>query len=875
MSQNLGLSLFIISSFIIAITVQAEPAAISYTLDNGMTVVLKEVHTAPVIAMQMWCNRGSIHENEYLGYGISHFMEHMLFKGTEKRKVNQIAQEIREAGGELNAYTSIDRLVFHIVIGSNHFDTGLDIIADVTMHSTFEPAEFEKEKQVILKEINMNLDAPDRIVSRLFWSTAYSVHPYRHPVIGYRELFTQVTRDDLVKYYQRTFVPNNLTLVIVGDFKMEEVKPKIESAFKEFTRKELAPIYIPEEPPQIGLRRAEVEKEVNQTYLEMGYHIPSIYSDDVYPLDVLAVLLGEGNSSRLYQQIKEKLGLVHSINVWSLTPTYPGIFGISATLNEEKRIHAESAIFDEIKKIQTHPIPDTELLKAKKMIASSFIFRQETVQGQAGQLGNDAVTMNNIHYSETYLDKIRQVTAEDVQRVAIKYLRPENLTIAVLKPKTESEIQKTEVRSQQETERKKIKKVILPSGLTVLIKENHDLPLVSIRLVFKGGVVYETDQNNGICNLLQRMLLKGTKNRTAEQIAESIAQVGGKIDTYSGNNSFGVTIDILKDDLSLGLDILSDIVLNPIFPESALEIERQHVLAAIRSQEDDVFPAAMKLLRETLFTVHPYRRLTIGTESTVATITRNDIIQFYKQLCVPKNAVLAIFGDISTETVLNQIQKVFESFDTPIIPYREEITESPITAIRTTTKTKEKQQTVILIGYHGIKITDPRRYTSEVMNAILSGQGSRLFDTIREKQGLAYYVGMIPVLGLDPGMYIFYVGTETDKIEIAIKSILAEIERIKSEDVTDEELIRAKKELIGNKAIDTQTNSAQAFESALDELYGLGYDNLDQYAMRINAVTKDDIRKLANDLFKPNAYALVVVKPKSKNHAILNGQTSE
>ncbi|MDI6782987.1 MAG: pitrilysin family protein, partial [bacterium] len=831
-------SLLILNSF-------SSAAIDSFTLDNGMVVVLKEVHTAPVVAMQMWCKRGSIHENEFLGYGMSHFMEHMLFKGTEKRKVNQIAQEIREAGGELNAYTSYDRVVFHIVVGSQYFDIGLDNLADATMHSTFDPAEFEKEKQVILKEINMNLDAPERIVSRLFWSTAYTVHPYQHPVIGYRELFSQVSRDDLVKYYQRTFVPNNLILVIVGDFKIEDAKPKIELAFKEFSRKGLEPIYIPEEPQQVGLRRAEVEKEVNQTYLEMGYHIPSIYNDDVYSLDVLAVILGKGKSSRLVQHLKEKLGLVHSIDAWSWTPANPGIFGISVLLDEEKRVSgAEPAIFAEVAKIQSRKVPADELNKAKKMISSSFIFKQETIQGQAGELGNDMLTMNDIHYSETYLDRIQQVTASDIQRVAKKYLQQTNLTVAVLKPKTQITQIKEQITQIKPEQDSGIKKVVLPSGLTILVKENHNLPLVSFRMVFKGGVVYETEKNNGICNLMQRMWLKGTKTRTAEQIADSLARVGGKIDTYSGNNSFGVSVDVLKDDFGLGLTILSDVVINPIFPGDALEIERQNVLAGIRSQEDDVFPTASKLLRETLFTVHPYRRLAIGTESTVNLISQSDLVEFHHHLCVPKNAVLAVFGNIKVDEIIPQLAKSFAGFNSPSEEkkYRQEVKEPPLTEIRKASKTKEKQQAVVLLGYPSIDVKDPRRYPFEVMNSILSGQGSRLFDTIREKQGLAYYVGTIPVLGLDPGMYIFYVGTVAEKIEIATKSMLDEINRIKTEAVTDEELIRAKKELIGNKAIDLQTNSAQASESALDELYGLGYDNYQYYTDRINAVTKQQIQ---------------------------------
>ncbi|MFB3897547.1 MAG: M16 family metallopeptidase [bacterium] len=851
-------SLFIIFSL-------SSAATETFTLDNGMVVVLKEVHTAPVVAMQMWCRAGSIQENEYLGYGISHFMEHMLFQGTEKRKVGQIAQEIREAGGDLNAYTSYDRVVFHIVVASRYFDVGLDNLADATMHSSLDPAEFEKEKQVIIKEINMNDDDPDRVVSKLLWSTAYTQHPYRYPVIGYRELFTKISHEDLVKYYKRTFVPNNLIFVIAGDFKIDEVKDKIKLAFKDFHRASLEPVYLPQEPVQVGLRRAEIEKDVNVTHIEMGYHIPSIYNDDVYPLDVLATILGDGKSSRLYQQLKEKMGLVHSIDAYSWTPANPGLFGISVLCDEDKRPKAESAIFQEIAKIQHKKIASTELNKAKKMIASGFIFQQETVQGQAGELGNDVLTMNDINYSQTYLTRINRVTATDILRVARKYLNPDNLSIAVVKPEMKEENKKSEIRNQKMKEDKsEIKKIVLPSGLTVLLKENHSLPLVSLRMVFKGGVLYETEKNNGICNLMQRMLLKGTKTRTAEQIVQSIAQVGGRIDAYSGSNSFGVSVDVLKSDFGLGLDMLSDVVMNPVFPQSALEIERQNILAAIRSQEDEVFPTASKLLRETLFTVHPYRWLTIGTSSTVKSISQSDLVQFHHQLCVPKNAVLAVFGDINANEVITQIEKSFAQFTTANIPTRFETKEPALTAARNAVKMKEKEQAVILIGYPGITVQDPKRYTFEVMNAILNGQGSRLFDTIRDKQGLAYYVGTIPVLGLDPGMYIFYVGTVSDKIEVATKSMFDEINRIKSEEVTDAELTRAKKELIGNKAIDLQTNAAQASESALDELYGLGYNNSLQYADKINAVTKQQIKDIATEYFKSNAYAEAVVRPIQK-----------
>lgn len=829
-----------------------------YVLDNGMTVILKEMHTAPVVALQMWVKAGAITEEEYMGAGLSHFVEHMLFKGTKTRGVGEIAQTIRGAGGDIGGYTGPDRTVYHISIASRHWKTALEVMADAVMNSSFDPEELAKEREVILKEINMNEDDPDRLLHRLFFSEAYRSHPYHHPTIGYEHLFKELTRDDLITYYQRMYIPNNMILVMAGDFEQSEALSEIKETFKDFTRKKLHPIFIPKEPPQLGERRQVRQWDVSQAHFLAGFHTVSIHSDDVYPLDVAAIILGQGASSRLYKEIKEKQQLVYSISAWSYTPAYPGIFGISATLEAEKSAEAETAIFKEIDRLKTDLVAKDELARARQLVVANHIFSRETIEDQASDLASNELVTGDINYSKTYVARIKQVEPEDIREAVKKYLNRDNLTVAVLTPK---EAQASETRAIAVAPREEITKTVFENGLTVLVRENHSLPVVSMRAVFKGGVRLEKEANNGIFNFLQSMLLKGTKHRTREEIAYALESRGGSIGAYGGNNSFGASVNVLADDFDLGLEILADCLMNPTFPPEEMEKQRELIQADIKAQEDDIITVARKLLRKTLFKTHPYRFQSIGQAESIAKMTREDLIQLHQDYCRPNNMVLSVFGDVDQERVIQQIKLAFNKFERQELPRLEIPAEEEIDQVREAVEEKERRQAVVLLGFPGVDVADPDRDVFEVMTSILSGQGSRLFEHIRGKLGMAYFVGAFNILGLDPGAYVFYVGTVPEKIEEARAGLLEEIDRLKEELVGEEEIERAKRNLIGTKEIDRQTNSSQAFEAALDELYGLGYAYGDGYADRIEAVTREDIQRLARKYFKPDSYAVAIVKP--------------
>ncbi|MBI4829991.1 MAG: insulinase family protein, partial [Candidatus Lindowbacteria bacterium] len=629
-------------------------------LDNGMTVILLENHNAPVATIQAWVAAGSITEGEFTGSGISHFVEHMLFKGTERRSVGQIGQEVKEAGGETNAHTGYDKTVYYITFHSDYFDKALDIMADVIMHSVFDPAEVEREREVIIKEIKMNRDDPFRRLYLMSNGIAYAVHPYKHPVIGYEDLLRRVTRDDLLTYYRRLYVPNNMALVIVGDFDARAALPKIRELFREFERKPIAPITIPQEPPQTGSREKIEQFDVAVAQAMMGFHGPSLNSEDMYPMDVLAIVLGGGDTSRLYQELREKKGIVYNISAWSATPRDPGMFWISSSFEPENSAAVKKAIWGQIEKLRSEGVTDAELSTARAKVLSQYLFSKESVEGRADGLGSGELDAHNMNFDKYYVDSIGRVTKEDIKKVVNKYFRPENSVTGALAPTGkeiafESETKETAAQVQEP----EIEEVTLPNGLTLLLREDHSVQTVAVRLTVLGGARAENKSNTGITNLMSKTMLKGTTSRTAEQIVTEIESKGGSISSFTGHNSFGFEIEMLSRDAETGVNILSDIVANPSFPPEEVERERTAALARIRQVDDDIFPSSVKLFRQTMFDGHPYSFQVEGEADVVKSITPDGLRQFHSQAVAASGMVLSVFGDVDRERIVALVRKNF------------------------------------------------------------------------------------------------------------------------------------------------------------------------------------------------------------------------
>ena len=832
------------------------PGVTVHTLENGLIIILREDHSSPVVSAQAWCRTGSIHEGDWLGAGLSHVLEHMLFKGTTTRGAGRIDQEVQAAGGYMNAYTSFDRTVYYINVPNTGASVAIDILCDIMQHATLPADELVKELDVIRREMDMGQDDPHRRASKRLFETAYTRSPYRFPVIGLLDVFNELKAEDIRGYYERRYAPNNVFFVIVGDFKSDEVLLQMREGYKTTKAKALPPVVLTPEPRQTACREIIEEAPVELGHFHFAWHIPELQHPDIPALDVLSTLLGSGRSSRLYREVRDRKGLVVHADAWTYSPGGSGLTGMSGMVEPDKFDAAREALLAEVERMKSELVPAAELAKAVKQFTAGTLATRKTMQGQAQDLGGSWLAANDLNFSERYLAAVRRVTPEDLQTVARRYLTPENRTLYALLPTGSAPKQAA---SAEEVATNPIQKFELANGFRLLVKEDHRLPFVEFRAVFQGGLLAESEANSGITQIMTRTLIKGTRTRDAEKIAVEIESVGGSIDTYGGNNSFGLNVEVMREDFALGLEMLSEVILHPTFPEDAFEREREVQLASIQAQRDQLLSSCTRLMRRTLFGRTGYGLETIGSEESVSAMNVEDLRAFHRKLAVPNNCVLAVFGDVNPEAAKAAVEKAFASWQSG--------TGNTITDATSATKaakvseTRDKKQAVLVVGFPGTTLESEDRFALELISEACSDLGSRLFMRIRDELGLAYYVGAQNFPGIQPGYFAFYVGTDPLKVDLVEKELFMEAERLRTDGLTEEELLRSKAKLIGQKKISRQDLGSLAMQSSLDELYGLGYQRSDLDDARFDAVTRNEIKEVAARYLRDDAAVIAVIQP--------------
>ncbi|MDB6053332.1 MAG: Peptidase inactive domain protein [Verrucomicrobiales bacterium] len=838
--------------------IPAIPPGVTFTtLGNGLTVIIKEDHSAPVVSAQAWCKTGSIDEGKWLGAGLSHVLEHMLFKGTHSRKAGRIDQEVQDAGGYMNAYTSFDRTVYYINAPSTGSKVVIDILCDIMQHATLPSEELAKELDVIRREMDMGQDDPSRRSGRRLFECAYTRSPYRYTIIGYPDIFNQLKSEDIKNYYKERYIPNNMFFVVVGDINPAEVVEQIKKGFAGSPAKALPPAVLPTEPTQVAGREIIEEAPIELGHAQFSWHIPDIRHPHVPALDVLATLLGSGRSSRLYREVREKKGVAHSVDAWTYNPGNPGLFGISAIVDGDKLNEARAAILAEVTRLQNEPVPAEELNKVVKQFIAGTLSSKKTMQGQAQDLGSNWMAANDLNFSERYLAAVKKLTPATLMEVARSYVTSENLTLYALLP--EGSLKK-ESSSTVAVAENGVKKFTFGNGLTLLVKEDHRLPFVDFRMLFRGGVLCEDTSNSGITQLTARMLLQGTKTRTADQLALEIESVGGSIDSYGGNNSFGIHAEVLNPDTRLCLDTIMDVAFNPIFPEAALDREKQIQIAGIRGQRDQMLQSASKLMRKAMYGETGYGLDSIGLEESIIRITRAEMIAFHAKMIIPNGCVLSIFGDIDATEIRESVEKHISSWEQGN-RFDYEHPSPQLNGIKEVIEHKNKKQAVVILGFPGTTIFSEDRFALELLQESCSDLGSRLFLRIREQLGLAYYVGAQNLLGLIPGYFAFYAGTSPEKVEQVTNELLKEVTLLRESGLTEEELARSKAKIIGQKKIAQQDIGAIALVTALDELYGLGYSAALEEDQHYEAVTQEQLIAVTRRYLDPKSYVVSVVRP--------------
>jgi zinc protease len=845
------------------------------TLDNGFTIILKEDHSAPVASIQVWVKTGSANETEEEA-GITHLIEHMIFKGTPTKKTGEIARTVEGSGGHINAYTSLDRTVYYVEIASSHFMTGLDVLLDAVQHSLFDPTELEREKEVVLEEYRRSLDIPRTRLSWAMMELCYEKHPYKRPIIGYESTIRSFDRKAILNYMDKWYTPHNMVLVAVGDFKTDLALETIKKLTKDFpSRTGRAPSRL-QEPEQTTLRRVIKEDKVQQVYLDMSWHIPSLTDPDTYPLDLLETILAHGKSSRLYKRLKMEANLVYSVSAGAYSLSDPGLFSIASDLGPENVNKALGTIAGVIAEIARESVPEPELEKAKRIAEADFVFDMESMAGQARTLAFFQTMTGDMYNANKYLQALKAVTPQDISRVVKAYLRPENLSIGIMAPPA-SDIQLpvqelarifalpgptaiAKVNLAKEGE-KGVSMTTLSNGMRLVIKENHRLPEASFTGAFLGGTRLEDPEEWGISNFVAKMLTRGTTERTASQIASTVESWAGQLEGFSGRNSLGISGKFLSKDIYPALELLADVIIHASFPEIEVEKVREDILAGINAKKDRPMVELFDLFYRTLFQHYPYGHPLTGTEKTIRAIKRTEMVKWFRMIATPSNFVLVIVGDLDKDNLIPYIKTLFAAFAPSSYKLPEILPEPPLARPREAHLERPSAQTHLAVGYLGADLKSKDNAPMALVETSLSGQGGRLFSQLRDRESLAYAITAFRRSGLDTGAFGVYLACDPGKLSVAKEAVFKELDKIRQAGLNEEELEAAKRYLLGSLQIGLQTNGSQAMQMALDELYGLGYDDIQRFVRKIERVTLQDVREAVRKVIRPEGFVFVTVGP--------------
>lgn len=834
----------------------------TFELDNGQTVIIEEVHTNPIVTIDTWVKTGSINEDEK-NNGVSHFLEHLFFKGTTNHAPGEFDKILESKGAVNNAATSKDFTHYYITIPSKNFDLALEMHADMLQNPLIPRKELEKERKVVLEEIAKDLNSPSTKVYNNLIEMMYINHPYKRKVIGTSNIIENITREEILDYFNTYYAPSNMVTIIVGDINTEETLQKVKDAFNAEYKKVPQNKYYKEKQLPSLLRKVDYT-QTNSGYMLIGFRGVKITDKDSYALDVLSTILGDGRSSILYQNIKDKKQLAFSISASNSTFKDDGIFYISANFIPENYEKLEQEIFFEIAQLQKNGVTPEQVKLAQNIIERDTYYARESISNIAQEIGYTMVTTNDIKFYENYLDNIKKVTQNDIKRVANKYLGVNKAAISVILPEQNKEVKISnkkplDTQAQLVSENNETQKYKLSNGADLLLSPNTTNDIIAISIFAKGGEF--TEKIPGTGKLTASAMMKGTKNYSSAELSKVMEDNGIKIVPSSKADTFQITLLTTKQQYNKTLELLNEIVNNASFNDYEIEKIRAEKINSIKKNRDLPLQRAIEEYNTLIYKGSVYSNSSKVLEKTYPGITQKDIIEFYNNIFEPKNIVISVNGNVDKEKTIEEMTKIFSPKHGQVFDYTK-YSIPIITNPRISTQIDKNTKTDwIFLAWQTDGLTNMKDYAAlQVIDSLLgSGMSSRLFKNLRDQEGLAYQLGSSFNPNMRRGSFVVYIGTNPQTLECSKTKLFEEINRLKNEYVGTAELQEAKDKLLGQFVIAQETNLEKASSLGWFEVTGRGYEFKKQYENLINSVTESDIIEVANKYFNNN-YVLSIVK---------------
>jgi zinc protease len=857
----------------------SQPDEIVSVLKNGLTVITKRV-PSPVVSVRGYVFAGGVYEAKWLGGGLSHLLEHLVAGGSnERRTEEQNRNLLQEIGNNSNAYTFTDRTAFFVNTTADNAAKAVDLVTGWMLGAKITRPEYAREYMVVQRELEKDKGEADWVFYDLTQFNRYLVSPARVPVIGYQEVIQGLSRDDVYAYYKLAYVPNNMMFVVVGDRDPQELLAMVQQNVKDAKPGRAFSHEIAAEPP-VKAPRTQVATfpKLGQARVELAFPSVKLTSPDVYALDLLATVLGGGDSSIMNEEIRDKQQLATEIVVNDNTPSFvTGSFNIDFKCDPEKMKDATKAILALVEKVKKVGVDAERLERAKSLMRTSTVYARQTAETIAESLADGYISAGDPHFLDHYTENILKLDARQLQQVAVKYFHANELLTTVMLPDEfvgASGLPKAQEIVASATAKEKtadataaatpVERVVLENGTVLLIKRMTASPIVSINLYALGGVAAEDEKTNGLGHLAMEMLSRGTKTKNAQEIAELFDSLGAQLDTGCGNNSWFWKATCLKEDFPKLMEAYADVVNNASFPEAELPAMKERVLAAIQGQDADWFAQAMRYFRKSYFAPmkSPYQFTPLGTAENVKDFDRARVQKWYDEQIKNRPRVLAIYGDVDPARAKELATRYFSGGAKHAVtsqerdkPRADATVPKParLNVARVEVQKTNNPQAGVVMGFKSDSVIGGvYQPVIDMADCMTSGYGfptGYIFEILRGR-GLVYDANAMNFPGLNatiPGTFIAYAGCEPKNVNEVVDVMLESVARLQGSDADMQAdwFRRSKQLIVTGDAIDNETPAAQATLAALDELYGLGYNYHEKFADRINGVSLDDIRKLA------------------------------
>jgi zinc protease len=863
-------------------------------LDNGLTILSKEVHNAPVVTVQVWYKIGS--RNEAPGVnGIAHQLEHMLFKGTKDRPV-QFGRLFAALGSSFNAFTSYDQTAYFGTVEKNKLTSLLTLEADRMQNATIDTAKLTGEKRVVISELQGYENNPNYRLNRAVQRAAFPNTPYGLTVGGTKADVEKFTPEQVRSYYDSFYAPNNATLVVVGDFDTATLMAKVQETFGVVPRRELKVSKPDTSAPTTPAKRRILLKEPGSTQAAMEvYPLPKAVDPDVPAIDVMNYVLTEGRSSRMYQSIVET-GIATSLDGGASNLAEGGWYEISSIVEVGKSLpKLEAAIDREIKLIQTKLANSTEIARAKAQLKAGYLIGNRDINNQARQLGNDQTTTGDYQFTDKYLAGVERVTAADIQRVAKKYLQPNQKTVGFFQPTeiagqsapSEGGKQTSESFSPGEpvnpaevakylppldpdtTSQKQSlpEEVTFENGLRVFLLPDTSTPTVTLSGNIQAGTEYDTVPKAGLANLTATNLMSGTKTQTALAIAKTLENRGAALAFGASREGVSLGGNSLSKDLPILIRTLTDVLQNANFPEQKVELSRQRALTTLKLELDTPNVLARRKFQQTVYPQnHPFT--VFPTAQTLTGLKIADLQTFYTKHYLPSNTILALVGDFKVTEIKRLLADSLGKWKNTAtsVKLNYPAAQLPAKQVQVNPALPGKTQSITMMGNKAIARKDPRYYSALVLNQILGGDtlSSRLGTEIRDRQGLTYGISSSFAASKQQGTFIISMQTAPEDAQKAIRNTIVLLKDLQAKGASEAEVTSAKTSIASNYTVDLASPDEVAGATLGNAIYGLNPDEISEFPKKIKAVTLEQVNQVAKELISPDRLVVVTAGPPNK-----------